>query len=228
MINPGFHSSAFLVHRSWLCVAVLRAWRHFNFFCVLTQIVMLNVSIFHQFRSCFGLCVQSNLQIRLLGLLCCCPHRLRMKYWCLCRILRLRSLECLSLLILFYFVVESNHSALCGAVHFGCSFVVVHVPVPYVIVGATTATNKCSRCSRSVEDSDVSSCRCLANADQPHRSLHERDHMSQILYFSFGKKYLDVHLVDLDFSHSACFLVCHDFCFVWVDFESSRFVFFCC
>ena len=50
---------------------------------------------------------------------------------------------------------------------FSCSFVVVHVPASYVIVGVTTASNKCSRC-RSKWNWDVNSCRCLAKADHAH------------------------------------------------------------
>ena len=46
MISPGFCSAAFLVHLSGLCVAVRRACRHFSFFCVSTQFVMLCVSMF--------------------------------------------------------------------------------------------------------------------------------------------------------------------------------------
>ena len=46
MMSPGFHSAAFLVHLSWLCAAIRRAWRDFNFFCLLLQFVTLSVSIF--------------------------------------------------------------------------------------------------------------------------------------------------------------------------------------
>ena len=65
-----------------------------------------------------------------------------------------------------------SRSILCGVVRsiFSCSLVVAHVPAPYVIVGATTASNRCNRC-RCKYDWDVSSCRCLANADQAHRIL---------------------------------------------------------
>ena len=45
MMSPGFHSAAFLVHLSGFGVAIRRACRHFNFFCVSTQLVMLYVSI---------------------------------------------------------------------------------------------------------------------------------------------------------------------------------------
>ena len=40
---------------------------------------------------------------------------------------------------------------------FSCSFVVAHVPAPYVIVGASTASNRCKRCC-SRYDWDVNSC----------------------------------------------------------------------
>ena len=37
-------------------VAIRRAFRHFSFFCVSTQFVMFNVSIFHQFLWRFSVC----------------------------------------------------------------------------------------------------------------------------------------------------------------------------
>ena len=45
MISPGFHSTGFLAHLSGLWVAIRKACRHFSFFCVSTQFVMLCVSI---------------------------------------------------------------------------------------------------------------------------------------------------------------------------------------
>ena len=45
MMSPRFHSAAFLVHLSGLGVAIRRACRHFSFFFVSTQIVMLDVNI---------------------------------------------------------------------------------------------------------------------------------------------------------------------------------------
>ena len=45
MMSPGFHSAAFLVHLSGFGVAIRRACRHFSFFCVSNQLVMLYVSI---------------------------------------------------------------------------------------------------------------------------------------------------------------------------------------
>ena len=44
--------------------------------------------------------------------------------------------------------------------------------------------------------------------------VHECDYLSQILHFSFGRKYHDMHPVDLDFSQFGCFLV---------NFEQLRF-----
>ena len=66
-------------------------------------------------------------------------------------------------------------------------FVVVHVPAPCVIVGVSTAPMQCNLC-RSTYDWDANSCRCLANADQSHR----------ILCCTSGKKFFDMHPVDLD------------------------------
>ena len=60
MISPRFHSAAFLVHQSGLWEAIRMACRHFSFFCVSTQFVMLCVSIFHHLLKRFSLCVQSN------------------------------------------------------------------------------------------------------------------------------------------------------------------------
>ena len=40
--------------------------------------------------------------------------------------------------------------------------------------------------------------------------VHECDHLRQILYFPFRRKYLDMHLVDF-FSQLVSFLVCEDF-----------------
>ena len=54
----------------------------------------------------------------------------------------------------------------------------------------------------------------------------ECDHLLQILDFSLGKKYPDMRPVDLDFSQIGCFLVCQNFCFVWVNFEPLRFCIF--
>ena len=45
MMSLGFHSAAFLVPLSGFGVAIRRACRHFSFFCVSTQFVMLRVSI---------------------------------------------------------------------------------------------------------------------------------------------------------------------------------------
>ena len=53
--------------------------------------------------------------------------------------------------------------------------------------------------------------------------IHECDHLHQVFDFSFRRKYLDAHPVDLDFVY---FLVCQDFRFVWVDFEPLRFCIF--
>ena len=112
----------------------------------------------------------------------------------------------------FYFVFsfclddESEHPALGSAEHVSCSFVVAHVPAPQIIVGVTRVSNRCNRC-RSQWDWDVSSCRCLANADQAHRVLCCTWVVSY-KYFSFRSKYLDMHLVDFDFSQLVTFLVC--------------------
>ena len=56
--------------------------------------------------------------------------------------------------------------------------------------------------------------------------VDECDHLLQMLYISTGKKYLDMHLVDLDFSQLVCHLDCQDFVFAWVDYESPRFCMF--
>ena len=88
------------------------------------------------------------------------------------------------------------------AEHFSCSSVVAYVLAPYVLQSETTASNKCKRC-RGVKDWDVSSCRCLATADHAHRILCCTSVLSwstYVTHFSFGKMYLDIHLVDLDFS----------------------------
>ena len=106
------------------------------------------------FRVSFS-CIYSNLQIRLLGLLCC-PHHHRMIFCCLGRIHRL---YCLLLeyprgmsfpahyfLFLWFLLVSMmSRSILRWVVRsiFSCSFVVVHVPAPYVVVGVTTASSMC-------------------------------------------------------------------------------------
>ena len=58
-----------------------------------------------------------------------------------------------------FFVWMMSRSTLRWVVRnmFSCSFVVAHVPAPYVIVGATTASNRCKRC-RGRCDWDVNSC----------------------------------------------------------------------
>ena len=43
--SVGFHSAAFLVHLSLLCVTIRRACRHFIFFCASYQFVMPCISI---------------------------------------------------------------------------------------------------------------------------------------------------------------------------------------
>ena len=113
---------------------------------------------------------------------------------------------------------------------FSCSLVAVHVPAPYVIVGVTTASNRCNLC-RCLEW-DVSSCRCLSNADKRHRILclhlggflvHNCDHLPQVLDLSFGRTYFDMHPVDLDVFQFVCLLYSQNLRFVWVKFEPLRF-----
>ena len=82
MMSPAFHSAASLVHLSWLCVAIRRAWHHFNFLCVWTQSVVLYVRIFRQLLSCFlKYSIQSSESSS-------CLHHHRMKYCCLGRVHR--------------------------------------------------------------------------------------------------------------------------------------------
>ena len=142
---------------------------------------------------------------------------------------------CSSSLFIFVFSfclhIATKRPALCCADHFLCSFVVAHVPAPYVSVGVSTASNRCSRCRRKC-DWDISSCRCLANADQGHRIRcctsvvpwsTNVNHLSQVLYCHIRRKDLDIHLADFDFSQLVCFLDCQDFGCVWVDFKFLRF-----
>ena len=53
--------------------------------------------------------------------------------------------------------------------------------------------------------------------------VHECGHLHQMLYFSFGSKSLDMHLVDFDSSQLGFPLVWLDLGFVWVKFQSLRF-----
>ena len=53
--------------------------------------------------------------------------------------------------------------------------------------------------------------------------VRECDHLSQLLDFFFGRKYFDMHPVDLDFFQLVCFLVGQNVRFVWVNFEPLRF-----
>ena len=115
----------------------------------------------HFFISFFR---ESCLLNRRLGLLCCLLHHHQMKYCCLGRI---HHVSCLLLkhprlfhrheslflrasflFLYFLFVWMMIRSILCWAARsiFSCSFVVAHVPAPYVIVGVTTASNRCNRC----------------------------------------------------------------------------------
>ena len=102
MMSPGFHSAAFLVHLSGLWVAIRRACRHFSFFCVSTQFVMLYLCMCSS-ASFVLLFIQSSLRNRPLVLLCSL-HQHRMKYCCLGRI---RHVSCL---LLAYFVVTNVRS----------------------------------------------------------------------------------------------------------------------
>ena len=63
---------------------------------------------------------------------------------------------------------------------FRCSFVVAHVPAPYVVVGVTTASNKCNRC-RSEQDRDVSS-----SLSVPDAVLFLQEEVSPRTFFRFG------------------------------------------
>ena len=136
----------------------------------------------------------------------------------------------------FFFVLssrlhdQSKHSALNGAEHFSCSFVVANVPAPYVSVGVTTASNRCNRC-RSKYDWAISFLSMFGargpRTSDPVRHLggflvHECHHLSQVLYFPFKKKYLKMYLTEFDFSQFVCFLACEDFCLAWVDFNTMR------
>ena len=158
MMSPGFHSAAFLVHLSWLCVAIRRAWRHFNF----SVFVMLYDSIFSLASFGLLLCLESSLLNRLPGLLCCLHHH-PMKYCCLDRIRHhvLSSSQVSSLIsssrlsfspsffrLYFLFVWMMSRSILRWVVRsmFLCSFDVAHVPAPFVLVGVTTASNWCNQC----------------------------------------------------------------------------------
>ena len=195
---PDSTQRLFLVHLSGFWVSIRKACRHFRFFCVSTQFVMLYVSIFHQFLSCFFLRIKSNILGRLLGLLCRLHHH-RMKYCCLrrnhhvcCLLLEYPRLcrrhACLFLScfwVSFFWMMRRSTLRCVMRSIFSCSFVVAHIPAPYVIVGATTAPNRCNRC-RSKWSWEVNSCRCLANASDPVLPLggflvHECDHLHQIL-----------------------------------------------
>ena len=53
--------------------------------------------------------------------------------------------------------------------------------------------------------------------------VHESDHLLLKLDVCFGMKYLEIHLVDLDFFQFVGFLVCQYLYFALVDFNSLRF-----
>ena len=69
-------------------------------------------------------------------------------------------------------------------------------------VGVTTASKRCDLC-RSRKDWDVSSRPRLERGQSASDPVlvHECDHLLQMLYFSFGKKHLDMHPVNVDVSH---------------------------
>ena len=141
----------------WL--AIRRACRHFNFFCVSTQFVMLRVRIFSSTHLAL-LFMYSKPAIRLC-LMCFAvvdgvfltravssfpnsfASSLISSSW--------MSFPSHSALSFFSYVSlclndETKHSALVVRSIFRVLFVVVHVPAPYVIVGVTTASTKCNLC----------------------------------------------------------------------------------
>ena len=146
-------------------MAIRMACRHFNFFCVSNHVVMLYVSIFSSasFKLLFVCSIQSSKSSSWLAVLV-------LYYSGVFSLISSSRMSCsphsFFLVLSFRLDDESEHSALRSAEHF---FVLPMSPLR-LSVGVTTASNRCDRC-RGKYDWDVSSCRCLANADQAHRIL---------------------------------------------------------
>ena len=108
---------------------------------------------------------------------------------------------------------ETKHSALCSTDHvfllFGCG----PNPTPYFIVVVTTESKKTQPVSEQVR----LGCQFLSvSGERPPSTtdsvlyfdvflIHERNHMSQIFDISIRRRYLDVHLINLDFCLSVFF-----------------------
>ena len=157
MTCPGIHTAAFLVHLSGLWAAMCRACGHFSFFCVATQFVMLCVSIvssaslalhfMYSIQSSTSsswldvLSVSFSNELRCLGLfhrLCC----LLLAYLLIQSFVDVFSIQ--------VFIRMMRRSFLRWVVRsiFFVFLVVVQVPAPYVIVGVTTASNRCNFCRK--------------------------------------------------------------------------------
>ena len=107
-----------------------------------------------------------------------------------------------------------------SAEHFSCSFVAVHVPAPYVHVGVTTASNGCYLCRGKLTGMsvlvDVWRMRTKRISLVP---VHERDHLLQILDFSFRKN-ISACITSISISFNVfVFQLGQNFRFVWANFE---------
>ena len=138
----------------------------------------------------------------------------------------------------FLFVWMMSRSILRWAVRsiFSCSFVIAHVLAPYVIVGVTTASNRCNSVSKQVGSGmsvpvDVWRTRGPCASDPVLHlggfQVQECDHLPRILYFSFGRKYLDMHLLGLDFPRLVSLLACQAFGFCLGGFRVPALLCFC-
>ena len=127
---------------------------------------------------------------------------------------------------------QSERSALGSAEHFFVFFCSSPCSGNVRFVGATTESNRCDRCRRSgigmSVPVDVLRTRtkrigsCAAPPWFPGPRLYV---FICPKYFTFPsrRRYLDMHLVDLDFSQLVCFLVCQNFLLLSVNFEPLRF-----
>ena len=153
-------------------MAIRRAWRHFSFFCVSAQFVMLYVSVLSSASVAllFMCSIQSSNSSSWLDVLSVSfSNKILLPsshssfvlfsfldslvaHFVILNVFSSKSLSerfCLVYMFVFDLVSmmrRSIHSGLCCTDHFSCSFVVVHVPAPYMIVDVTTASKRCNPC----------------------------------------------------------------------------------
>ena len=140
MTSPGFPSAALLVHLSGLRMAIRRACRHFSFFYVTNQFVMLCVNIVSSVSLAllFVHAIQSSCSSSWFDVLTVSFSIEILLSWSyssfvmvsLVHIHSFRQFGCISYLSLLRFLFlfspclndETKHSALGGAEHVSCSF----------------------------------------------------------------------------------------------------------